>query len=78
MTFRFLRGIYTDYENKSDKLVNRVVTTVSNCFDFDDEAIKLAVVKAGFTSITQVDCGVHEGIILIQKINQLKKKQFQM
>lgn len=69
MTYRFLRGIYVDNENKAEKLVTRVVNTMCAAFDdaikMDDEALKLALVKAGHTAITLSDIGVHEGLYQI-------------
>lgn len=44
--------------------MNKVIVTVSNCFDFPDDNIQLKIIKTFLSAVASPVCDIHETLLL--------------
>lgn len=66
IAYGHLTGNIPDSSNPGKYLIDRIVTTICNCFNGPqtDEGVQLQIIKALLTVVTSQNVEVHEGTVL--------------
>lgn len=60
MSYGYIRPSIKDIENPDSKLMDKVIDIIGDCFDYNDDAVQLQVLKAFLTAVSSVHCDVHD------------------
>eukprot|EP01117_Protostelium_nocturnum_P012512 TRINITY_DN4612_c0_g1_i4.p1 TRINITY_DN4612_c0_g1~~TRINITY_DN4612_c0_g1_i4.p1 ORF type:complete len:1640 (+),score=303.31 TRINITY_DN4612_c0_g1_i4:223-5142(+) len=64
MDFGYFRGSAIDEEDPTKKLMPKIITMISGCFDHSDDNVQLQIIKAFHTAVASPICDVHEASLL--------------
>jgi len=64
LAYGYIRPSMKDLENPERKLMDKVIKTIEECFDYDDANVQLQILKAFLTAVSSNHCNLHEQALL--------------
>ena len=60
MAYGYVRNSIKDIEKPERKLMEKVIETIGECFDFEDDNVQIQIIKAFLTAVSSPICQIHE------------------